>query len=444
VGPFRVPASTSERFEGPCTTCSHKATCASYRSLSKHLFERRSFQTEDVRDELDLLIEEACAKWLQHPGATRPPGRPNTVRLAAFFDLAASLLYAVDLMGERDGQLAFTASGIQHGDRIVFPYTWMCPVCIAEGRPREEAYLPGARRERVSGRPPRDYPVVAKLAKPRSRAIGDAGFKILTALLRSLYADRPALRLRTGGGRRGEFDMTLADHDALAFGEVKAKPLVCFPIAVKAPSDGDRHRWIRPDLAESFLHVSATNAWIPLGVPDGPLWPVSRLPELAAHAETVSLIEAAWYEHLEAYRTWTREPDRLRWLRFGCGNFRTEEDGIVVEKRVANTKELPGLDRTDDIKKGSAQLLLFTRLKFGCAKSALKGVLLGNTYAETHETEYLGPLSSIRLVDEDARTEFIFDAILGLTRNLINDQLLYRTLDGERIEAVTPPSLADV
>ena len=49
-----------------------------------------------------------------------------------------------------------------------------------------------------------------------------------------------------------------------------------------------------------------------------------------------------------------------------------------MEKRVANTKELPGLDRTDDIKKGSTQLLLMSRLKFGCAKRALKTVLLGN------------------------------------------------------------------
>jgi hypothetical protein len=61
-------------------------------------------------------------------------------------------------------------------------------------------------------------------------------------------------------------------------------------------------------------------------------------------------------------------------------------------------------------------------LKFGCRKAALKAILFGNTFAETHEQDYLGPLASMQLTGPAGdRTEPIFDAIVGLTKNVVND-----------------------
>ena len=424
----------TERFEGPCEKCEYKTECLVYLDLAAHLFPRANFQRGEQLDAVDHLIIQATKQWLRHQGAQRPEGRPWTVRLAALFDLAASLLYAADLTESRHGEYTFVASGVSHESKVVFPYTWMCPLCIAARASRERAYLPDPRQERRPNRLARDYPIIERLAKPSSRAIGDAGFKILSAILRTFFVNSP-MRICSGGGRRGEFDITLSDDRTIIFGEVKAKPLVCFPVIVESDSHSTEHAWVVPKVSECWLHVGAADLMVPLGRPTGDWWPMNQIVRIASDAGTVSAIERGWYRQLEAYRVWTQEPEELRWVRFGCGNFRAMENAIAVEKRVANTKELPGLDRTDDIKKGTAQLLLMSRLKFGCAKRALKSVLLGNTYAETHETDYLGPLSTMRVVDESGtRTEFIFDAILGLTRNIINDDLL-----GEEFRRASEP-----
>jgi hypothetical protein len=401
--------------------------------------------------DVDRLIIESCKVWLKAEGAPIPKDRPKTVRLSAFFDCAVSLCYAMDLLKATSTGYRFTASGITHENHVVFPYTWMCPLCVSTGKTRSECYLPEARIERIANRPARDFPEVERLAKPRARAIGDVGFKVLLAIVRAVAEDESGVRICVGGGRRGEFDMTFATTEALAFGEGKAKPLVSFPLVVNASSNAAAHVWVTPEPATCWLHVSATDFWVPLGLPHGKNWPLNLLPEIAAKPEYVRQIEGAWYQHLEAYRRWIAEPDRLRWLRFGCGNFHVPEDGVIVEKRVANTKELPGLDRTDDIKKGTTQLLMFSRWKFGCAQHALKAVLLGNTYSETHSADYLGPLSGLRLIDSnDERTEFIFDGIIGLTQNVINDRNLPRLLGGlaepslmPALESEAPEAIAD-
>lgn len=90
--------------------------------------------------------------------------------------------------------------------------------------------------------------------------------------------------------------------------------------------------------------------------------------------------------------------------------------------RIDNTKTLPGIDRTDDIKKGLAQVLLFARLKRGCRANAVKTALFGNLYAETHHEHYVKPLASARLLwSDDSEPQWLFDAIIALSRNIIND-----------------------
>lgn len=145
---------------------------------------------------------------------------------------------------------------------------------------------------------------------------------------------------------------------------------------------------------------------------------------LVGDLDTCDVIIRNWSQHADAYTQWTGEPSRLRWHRFGCGNFSVvEASGGRVEKRVANTKELPGLDRTDDIKKGAAQVLKYSRLKFYCKRDSLRAVLLGNTHAMTHHNDYVEPLIHLKVLDSTGdpnRTEWIFDAMIGLTMNHFN------------------------
>ncbi len=98
-------------------------------------------------------------------------------------------------------------------------------MCVANGRKPIECYLPDSRRDAM-----RDFPIAEKLAKPGGRAIGEVGIKVIKALLRYVLAkSKAAATLREGGGKRGEFDLTLATPKLLVFVEVKAKPLIAYP-----------------------------------------------------------------------------------------------------------------------------------------------------------------------------------------------------------------------
>jgi hypothetical protein len=148
------------------------------------------------------------------------------------------------------------------------------------------------------------------------------------------------------------------------------------------------------------------------------------------------MITENWSRHLRGYRQWEGEDRKTRWHRFGCGNFSVSAGASRIEKRVANTKELPGLDRTDDIKKGAAQLLKFSRFKFDCKAGNLRAVLIGNTYAETHADDYIDPLLRLHITRADdgaSRAEWIFDAVIGLTINRFNAEDLADLFAFERL-----------
>ncbi len=382
---------------------------------------------------LDAVVEGfvASLRSLRADGLMQPESLGNA--LSALVDFCITGIYTNGLI---DDQAQFTQAGVRCGHgQVVFPYTWMCPICVAMGSARQACYLPSAERKERNGSV-RDYPRVERLAKPGGRAIGDQGIQAVKALLRAvLRASGTGARLRDGGGSRGEFDLTVATDTALAFIEVKAKPLIAYPLLV----DGEfaasekptpKHEWVSVKMESATrltLLLGAINECLPLSAPSAAnvkTWPLPDMARISADRTAVAKIIANWAEQASAYTQWTDEPDRLRWHRFGCGNFHvTEEDGTRVEKRVANTKELPGLDRTDDIKKGAAQVLKYSRLKFQCKKHALRAVLLGNTHALTHHDDYVAPILHLKVVDSEsdpARAEWIFDAMIGLTRNQFN------------------------
>lgn len=353
--------------------------------------------------------------------------------LSALVDFCITGIYTNGLITS-EGQFAQRA--VRCGsDRIVFPYTWMCPLCVSAHTIPIECYLPSSTRERRND-VVRDYPQVAWLAKPGGRAIGDQGIQVIKSLLReALRASGDTAKLRDGGGARGEFDLTIATDTALAFIEVKAKPLISYPLVAElsanAPAPINQHEWVSVsigDVGQLSLFLGAVGKFLPLAHPirnNVSTWPLDDLSTLASNKDIVETIVRNWVIQAKAYEEqWGTEPDHLRWHRFGCGNFHTTEaDGTRVEKRVANTKELPGLDRTDDIKKGAAQVLKYSRLKFQCKKGALKAVLLGNTHALTHHEDYVAPILHLKVLnaeDESCRAEWIFDAMVGLTRNHFN------------------------
>jgi len=328
--------------------------------LHAHLFSHTKFRREPINSAIDTALDAVIDNYISSLRKLKKQGQLPTsglgYALSALVDLSITGVYTNGLV---DDAGEFIQRALRCGcDKVLFPYTWMCPLCVTVGRPRPECYLPNSRTESKNGTV-RDYPHVEWLAKPGGRAIGDQGIQVVKALLRAtLKASGTNARLRDGGGARGEFDLTIATEAMLAFIEVKAKPLIAYPLVATMTSPfagGVQHEWLNvamEGVAELSLFLAAKGHSLPVSRPTPAsveTWPLPDLARAVCNPATVSAIASNWAEHAAAYTQWTNEPDRLRWHRFGCGNFHTVEGGLSVEKRVANTKELPGLDRTDDI-----------------------------------------------------------------------------------------------
>jgi hypothetical protein len=151
---------------------------------------------------VDTFLERLKAH--ERAGAFHPSDRG--IHLSALFDLAITGIYTNNLFENAE---RFARDALLSGPtEAFFPYTWMDPRSLAAGLPLTECYLPEARRDGD-----RDFPDSQRLAKPGGRFIGDAGIKVLRAILRRiLRSSVPGARLRDGGGLRGEFDLTITSQ----------------------------------------------------------------------------------------------------------------------------------------------------------------------------------------------------------------------------------------
>lgn len=418
----------------PCRDCQYLDECAAYEALEELVYSKSGFTNPEMtakflaadkaREVLDLLGQ--CVEtWIATVRDADLPSELRRLSLPALFDVLMSGLYAALLYDEQAEELS--KRGFNHADAegswVYFPYIWMCPACIAQGVAPAAAYLPGA-----TVRGGKAYAVKELLARPDGRMIGDFGALCIRAIITAITPN--AAHFAAGGGHRGEFDLIISTDSLLVLGETKASPLVTFPIAARLTSGSAHHDWVDPTTATEWaLFLGAAELgrrYLSIGAPSGSDWPLSDLRRLIADRGNVELILRIWQRHLDGYRLFNTEAPVTRWHRFGCGNIETGKsgDGKVRQLRVDNTKILPGIDRTDDIKKGMAQVMLFGRLKHGCRVDAVKTVLFGNLYAETHHEHYVKPLASLKLLWPDADPVWLFDGIVALSRNILNSSEL--------------------
>ncbi|WP_405615549.1 hypothetical protein [Streptomyces sp. NBC_01508] len=416
----------------PCENCSKRPDCSAFLVLNDLIYQKSNFKRATSptsflqnagSEELYASLQRTIKYWMESvKGLHAPQGEEYS--LSALFDFLASGLYAYLLHSEATPGL-LTKPAYLHSDNTqtlaFFPYVWMCPGCITEGRDPREAYL--AESELRSGK---RYAVSNRLSRPNGRMIGDLGALVIRALVSELAE---GAYVTTGGGHRGEFDLVIATAERLILGEIKASPLVAFPLVASQPfREGAHHSWATKTIESDdwAFFVGAANPGerkLPISPPSDKIWPLKDLEAIAQNPERVRIVLDAWQRHLVGYRLFNDEDQATRWLRFGCGNIesRDPQSGQREQLRVDNTKSLPGIDRTDDIKKGIAQVMLFGRLKRGCSQQAIKTALFGNLYAETHHEHYMKPLASLQLLWPNADPVYLFDAILGLSRNIIND-----------------------
>jgi hypothetical protein len=363
----------------PCTTCT--CDCEVKSDLVRMLESASSPAADDPPFValVDKLLD--CLSFLVHSGEIATP-RALGVALAALFDLCVSLEYA-KLITET-GWLYCPPRQGEREPLLSYPYVKACPRCAATGSVEWDDDI-------------------HKAHKPGSDRIGRTAAKTLGVMLSSLSRRTgSAWAVKQTTREFYDIDMLLFNGDTLALGEVKASPLAAFPVVsvlsreMREQSDMSEQQIVAHHRKTDFPSIASgsVSLYLPhvrqkyaLGKLDSGDYPVKAFMTQYAHEPEVVLhVIRAWQRIYLGYeRGWRRKQDnRLRYLTFGCGG------------GVDDSKNSPGIDRTDDIKKGIYQMLkLGEHFVSRCKTGAIKVVLLANVHAVRHHDEYLGSLEDL-------------------------------------------------
>jgi hypothetical protein len=384
---------------------------------------RDSFLPGEGDPELERLVKilfSTVAQLIKSGHITSP--QQLGVAFAALFDLCISLEYATLVADTK--WVYCPPTGNDPNGILFYPYVKACPRCAVYGSKNK----------------------INCSHKPSSDKIGSIAAKTLNIFL-TVFASRTSRKWQVRQTRRQsyEVDLLLFNKDTLVLCEVKASPLVAFPLAVKLnkPLTIDRGDGERENLTEHYEPANVdTHSEILLYVPNTPIgffrlgkWvdyhPLKTFRQRYANDPNAVLsIIKSWQMFYEGYVSgWRKSSEPLKWLTFGCGG------------DVDDSKNLPGIDRTDDIKKGIYQVIkLGQRFAKQCAKRSVKVALVSNLYAIRHHEEYLQGLQEIVWTyepelqpceDNDGANEWrkvrlrdlikLYDAVITLTESHFRD-----------------------
>ncbi len=242
-------------------------------------------------------------------------------------------------------------------------------------------------------------------------------------------------------------------EDLLVLFEIKASPMVTFPLVTVLPKPlhtdrgGETREYAQHslvDIMDMSVDVSLSiphRSWdIPLGSPDVVGWPYDALNTYLAQPGNFLRYLSAWIELYQAYSVPKTQRNAkqmaLSYLVNGWGD------------EIDSNKTKPGLGRTDDIKKGTYQLLKFGSY-YRDDSSALKvrGALVANLDPLFLREGYVDGLVDIRwaherdfsLVDGEYRIpsellRYLYDGIFAFNRPVLNDEVLAAIFDVDRVE----------
>lgn len=294
--------------------------------------------------------------------------------------------------------------------------------------------------------------------KPTSHHIGEIT-TVATALFLTLLGKSAARPLDVGviSKQSHNVDAIAWRDDLLVLFEIKASPLVTYPVrtTLSAPftEDNDdgpveiaQHKLIdveyrQHDLA---LYLANTDKEIPLGRPGAKQWPYPQLADFLSTPDGLLTFMEAWGEVFLGYSIpkvqRTGRDIVLGYLANGWGD------------EIDSNKTKGGLGRTDDIKKGTYQLLKFAAYyRDGSPDLAVRGALTANldplflyeAYLEKLIDGRWAPSRKFRqsstqpdyqeILERDLF--YIYDAVLAFNRPVINDPLLQGCFDFPPFEA---------
>ena len=350
---------------------------------------------------------------------------PPEIALPALFDFVVSAKY-VERMLANEGWTYCSGSNSTESPALFFPFIKTCPRCsVLRGtRPRTKANKPNS--------------------DPIGAIANDTTMLIFAELMKRIA---PEARIVKSPIRGGDVDLVIYDQDMMALIETKSSPLAVYPVEIilSKPMTASKNGEVTNKLDHSdatadisgdlFLYVPHFDLHIPLGGENEEGWPFLALVQFVKNKENVVTIISAWKELLETYSKGkpqaTKDRDFRRWITCGCGG------------PVDDSKNAPGLDRSDDVKKGTYQVLKFgTYYKEKCPRNRIRSVLLSNFMALHGFEQYLSEMQDViwtkekyfvtsdgvnpsgtRVLQAD-RAFSLYDAVITLTRSLYRDKHL--------------------
>ena len=288
--------------------------------------------------------------------------------------------------------------------------------------------------------------------KPTSHHIGEIT-TTATALFVTLLATAAAPPLQVGviSKQSHDVDALAWREDLLVLFEMKASPLVTYPVRVKlaapftepgeaGPVEVAQHQLIDVEFHshDLSLYLANRDLDVPLGRPEGSAWPYPQLGKYISEPQGLLDYVEAWGEVFLGYRVpkvhRTGRQVVMGYLANGWGD------------EIDSNKTKAGLGRTDDIKKGTYQLLKFgAYYRDGSPHLPIRGVLAANLDPLFLYADYLeklidarwAPASKFRpALDRPEYQEiwerelfYIYDAVLAFNRPVINDSLLAGCFD---------------
>lgn len=288
--------------------------------------------------------------------------------------------------------------------------------------------------------------------KPSSHHIGEITTTATALLLKLICKSSPKpLNIGVIGKQNHDVDAVGWASDLLVLFEVKASPLVTYPVRTRltAPftedsDDGPRelaqHKLI--DVAyqthELSLYLANLDLDIPLGRVNGPAWPYPQIRDFIREPQEFLTYFESWAEIFLGYSVPKTERQgrdvTLGYLANGWGD------------EIDSNKTKAGLGRTDDIKKGTYQLLKFgAYYRDGSPQLPIRGTLLTNldplfmraNYMEKLLDARWAPANKFGHVPERPDYQqipekdlfYLYDAVLAFNRPVINDPLLTQCFD---------------
>ena len=432
----------------PCRTCLPGCEAEAYmqdvlRLLTDDLTYSQFIDGKSARKLVAVMLRSYAAsqnstRWSNDEFLLRmgEGGKRASLVLSAIFDYVTNVEYCLKSLGRvTDTRWIYCNAAAKGKARAHVYYSFLkqCPYCcLRVGL--------GARIEKAQHKPP-------------SHHIGEISGSLMGLLSAVVLAsaEKP-FKIGLVQKQSHSVDAIAYRDDTAILLEVKASPLVTFPLGsdLTAPllrdaEDGstefEKHTLIDfpHSAAKLYFFVAHRDQKIDLGVPDTDDWPYPPATKFVSSVDGFLDYVSAWSELYSAFSV----PKTERTGRIASVSYLTNGWGDEID----SNKTKPGLGRTDDLKKGTYQLLKFgAYYKDLCKRRTVYSALLANLDPVNLWSEYLARLLKVRWTKEDYiekageyfkvpkdRLYYLYEAIIAFNRPVINDRRLEEAFDFERL-----------